>query len=938
MPLRLITGPANAGKTGIVLKKALAAAAVGASPVIAVPSLADVRRLESELSGKASLGIRVVTLPQLTIDLWSLYGDGRRVIDEVAREALLGRVLENSSMSELDRAAGTPGFRRLISRVVAQSPVAAVGAPFSEAGQRVGELVERYRRELARIGLVEPGWLGDLLAGAPPRLDGPVGVARFDSLAAGELRLLCGLAQPNDVDIAITWEHMFPPTRANDAAVEHLSAVAVDHLRLGEPPPPDEIQLLARKLYSGPAAISSQGSVVTGLASGAEAEAALIARFVAEEIAAGIPAERIAVAFGRAAQRADGLERALRARGVCADFDVSTALLTTQFGRAWHGLLSLAAGRGGRVEALTYIASPYSGGTPASAHELDRRWRRNRVTDPRALLASMGEGNSAWGEAAALARSASREPLTSGSVARWQKLADNMIASARALSSGRGVSRAASQDAAAHQAIGVLLGQMSRHPGEPVDMQAVLAASTGIRVRGRAEESAGRVQVCDFRRVGSRRFDVVVLAGLTEDEVSLAPREGPEEELRSEESRQLEGEPADRLRLQFYSLVSRARTRLYLVRQEADSEGRERRASALLEDALDAYRRIGASADGCPDQGPPVVRVARADIEELAPALTFGRREARKSAEGLRLDLPDRGAVSSERGLSALANASGFSATEIETYLACPYRWFYERIVRPEEIDRTLDARELGTLAHGLLAAFYRRLAAEPGHTRVCADWLPEALDLFEEVVASERAGLGFGGGLSEELDAARAVAWARNVVGQDAMLLPEFVPELVEFSFGDAPAFSFAGHSFRGRIDRIDTSPKSVFVTDYKSSRDVPGIAKFEAQAKVQAVIYAIAAETILGRPTSGSVYRAIRSGRLRGFWRSDLLGGLPEGMCEDDAIDAAGFAALVEATEQRVDEAIGGMRAGRIPRVAAIKGACTFCSLSSTCEGAQA
>jgi hypothetical protein len=331
------------------------------------------------------------------------------------------------------------------------------------------------------------------------------------------------------------------------------------------------------------------------------------------------------------------------------------------------------------------------------------------------------------------------------------------------------------------------------------------------------------------------------------------------------------------------------------------------------------------------------VRIGRADIEELAPALTSGRREARKSAEGLQLDLPDRGAVLSERGLSALANASVFSATEIETYLACPYRWFYERVVRPEEIDRTLDARELGTLAHGLLAAYYRRLVTESGHTRVSVDWLPEALELFEEVATSMRAGVGFGGGLSGELDAARAVAWARNVVGQDAMLLPEFIPEFVELGFGDSPTFSFAGHLFRGRIDRIDTSPSSVFVTDYKSSRDVAGIAKFEAQARVQAVIYASAAEAILGRPTSGSVYRSIRSGRLRGFWRSDLLGGLPAGMCQDDAIDATGLAALIERTEQCVDDAIGGMRAGRIPRVAAVKGTCTFCALSSTCEGAQ-
>ena len=57
---------------------------------------------------------------------------------------------------------------------------------------------------------------------------------------------------------------------------------------------------------------------------------------------------------------------------------------------------------------------------------------------------------------------------------------------------------------------------------------------------------------------------------------------------------------------------------------------------------------------------------------------------------------------------------------------------------------------------------------------------------------------------------------------------------------------------------------------------------------------------------------------------------------MCEDDALDEVGFAELVGRTEERVAAAVEGMRAGRVPRVPAVKGACKFCAISAVCEGA--
>ena len=56
---------------------------------------------------------------------------------------------------------------------------------------------------------------------------------------------------------------------------------------------------------------------------------------------------------------------------------------------------------------------------------------------------------------------------------------------------------------------------------------------------------------------------------------------------------------------------------------------------------------------------------------------------------------------------------------------------------------------------------------------------------------------------------------------------------------------------------------------------------------------------------------------------------------MCEDDALDEAGYQALLSATEAQIDTAVTAMRQGRVERAPKLKGACGFCALAQTCEG---
>jgi RecB family exonuclease len=392
-------------------------------------------------------------------------------------------------------------------------------------------------------------------------------------------------------------------------------------------------------------------------------------------------------------------------------------------------------------------------------------------------------------------------------------------------------------------------------------------------------------------------------------------------------------ESTDLLRLRFYSAVTRARHRIVLIRRESDGEGRRERPSVVWEDALDVYRVPGEPYDESFESRIASVTLSRSEVPENAASLTSERGSARRQAAALSLGAAPRETLDSALAIEVVSADKVFSATEIEAYLQCPYRWFFERVVRPAEIDREFDARELGTHAHELLAEVYGRLRGA-SIARVTAGNLEEALRECDRLCLEQREGAG-AGSLAEELGVRRAERWVRSVLIADAGLFPGFEPREFEFRFAEQTALEFAGERFRGQVDRIDTDGSRAIVTDYKSGRAIVGAAKFGESGRVQAVIYAAAVEKALGLSVAASVYRSLSSGQLAGFWRADQLE--VGSFSARDAVDEEGFRKLVEDTEEVVAGAIAGMRAGRIERVPRIRGACGYCAIKQVCEGAE-
>jgi len=927
MGLHVVTGPATAGKSGILYAELERASREG-SPVLALPAAPDVHRATSEFAAKRISGIRVTQLDRWIQSLWRLHGDGRRIVSGVERQLILSDVIRTMrSQGRLSSIADTPGLARLIGELVRTVPVGS-GLPGGGSHAQVAAVCEHYWQELATLGLLESTEATRILSAAPPGGLGRVALNRFTDLSASQEAFIVGLAGVADVTIALTWQEGLPSTEALDPLVFRLLSAAAEHtvVPAGEWSDP-ALDDLANGLYRG-VTLPPPGDRVELLeAAGAGAECAGVAMRVRTLIDDGLEPGRIAVVAKDMLPRAELLWAALQSHGVSADVDVAVPLSLTGFGAALLGLLrGVSDPEASRESLMAFVLSPYSGVDADGAGDADRAWRAARLRGP-ALLAA-ARRVSGMVETVNLATRIASETSDSGQWALcWHRLGSLLLANA---DHRRGLGGIVGRlDAAAHRTLAQTTDEMARGATTPSMPDVIAALDRAEVVTGASDERA--VQVTEAHRVRGRRFEAVVLMGLTAAEFS------------SERPVSLSGvllrefgenaRPDERLseRMLFYTMVTRARRRLLLCRQASDDRGEAVRPSAFWDEVLDMYRRPDAPEGDLPVT---VTRWSSGDIATVAPSFTPGRRQDREACSE-RSPQHTRGLLVDPEALTRALDDHEYSASEIESYLACPYRWFVQRALRPRAIDTVFDARERGTHAHGLLSAFYKTWA-EKGNGRIEPESVDEALAVLSAVErAFESTASTKALGTAEEVAVAKAARWARAVVVDDATFLPSFEPAGHELPFGTAhgAAFEFGGVRLAGRIDRVDVGDAGVIAIDYKSASAVKGVGSFASHGLIQPTVYAVAAARLLGVPAIGGVYRSMRSLSARGFWREGIvdLGGRGK---PADGLDADAFDAEVGRAAQAVASAVEGIRAGHIAAEPARKSACEHCLVRGVCE----
>lgn len=921
MPLTLITGRANSGKTGELHTALRHTLGEGGRVALLLPSVPDVERATKEFRPESPAALTIATLDAFISQTWGLFGDGRRVVGNTVRPALLRQALHVPQETRLAAAMGTEGFVDLLEGLAQHT----AGAPLLDGEDpttcEIKRILAAYRQILADAGLIELGEAVSVLSSLVLQSVDLMLVNRFTDLSASQEEFLLGASKTVDVRASLPWEKGFPASESLNPLVERMAAAGTT-IHIETRPPRTELDRLEAALYQpGVQPLISEDMLLLAEAAGDEAEIALVARVVANEVHAGRSPDRIAVVFRDAARRSEALVSALWQVNVRAQVDVSRGFAETEYGRATLGLLTQChGGLPERIPLVGFLLSPYACADPERVHSLDANWRRHRIRGPQLMMQAIQELGGRTGRIISLARQVMGETYVRGNEEQWQELAGLLYASAQERFCH--AEARLRRDAASQRALCRVISDASDALIGPGDSIGALARAS---VHEPPLDMGAAVHVTEAHRLRSSRFDVVILGGLTATEFSSDRPPSLKRELIN----QLSGSSAsdDRLqeRLMFYAVVSRAKEKLVLVRQVVDSEGRDRRASVFWDEVAELYR----TRDGAATL--PTTRLTLMDVGAAAPAYARGRVAARQRGGA---SARSREAIKDNEILSELEGIEEFSVTELETYLACPRRWFHERAIRPREIDREFDAREAGGLAHRALARFYELLQVELGQERVTAANLEGALGLIDKALLDAEQGGTQALGLPEELSALRTRSRVVAAVRQDAELLPGATPLAHELAFGDdagAP-IDLGGLRVRGRIDRIDRVPSGVLVTDYKTG-SVRGWKSFSVHRLIQVPLYAFVSGVVFDTEVVGGVYRSLSSGSLRGFWRPDVLDLCATGSSVD-AVGQEGVAGLIEDALALARSAAEGIRAGAIEASANSSGACAFCGLKTVCE----
>jgi len=288
--------------------------------------------------------------------------------------------------------------------------------------------------------------------------------------------------------------------------------------------------------------------------------------------------------------------------------------------------------------------------------------------------------------------------------------------------------------------------------------------------------------------------------------------------------------------------------------------------------------------------------------------------------------------------LLADLRARPWSASSLELWLACPSRWFVERMLRPESPDPDPEPLARGGLAHAVLRDTLAGLREQTGSARLTSARLGLARELLHAALSEHERDFPLSA-RSERVPGARRrleadlERYLRHAVEQNSPLEPTWLELGFGFDEEDAdggrlPALDLGGGvRLRGRIDRIDVGPGGeAVVYDYKGANVTPA-ARWIADGKVQLALYMRAAERLLGVRVVGGMYQPLGGADLRARGVLDAEAGVGLECVRTDLLDRAELDALVDEAIQlarkAAAQAIGGALEAR-PRTCAYTGGC--------------
>jgi RecB family exonuclease len=924
VPLKLILGPPNSGRAGLVRRRYLEA--LERDPVLVVPTVDDVFAFERELCGEgAALGGTVLTFGALFGQIATAAGrPPGAVLSPAQRRRCVEVAVEEraSRLGPLRRSAGRPGFAAAFTRLLDELQAAEVGPQEVEASAGtlegsayladVATLFAGYAAARERSGRLDAAGIAreaiDLLRADPgPWAGQPVYLYGLDDLTPAQFDLVAALAAHTEVTVAVPFEDGNEALAARGRLLGQLRALEpVEEVGLdADPGNTESAQLYALARGFGFPALPPQPlpepSDLTLLRSaGSRAEAEAIAAEVSRLVHSGTAPDQIAVGLRDPSRRGPEVEAALEANGIAAALEAEVPVASTSVGGAVVALLETAFGTARAADLLRYLRGP-SGFSPGRVDWLERAIRRERIGDAETALARWrGEEGEDPRDLQRLRDAAAESPAAlcaavAGLAATMASRPFRTGEDGPRLGPGDGLELRAAGSIAAALSDLAALGPLAPAPARLAETVAAL----DFRVWSGPVE--GRVRIASPYRLRAARFDHVLVGSLQDGEFPRRDRggdpflsEAQREQLGLDPRRDTEAEE----RYLFGVCLALPRRCLFLSYRDSDENGAAESRSPLLEEVRSLISPPS-PADGGPD--PIEDRVTRvrgladvvaplaeaASVDELARALAASGPSADAksllSSVGIERELGTllearlahaRRAAAAARApgpftnpavLDSLAAVEAYGGTTLEQFDECSYRWFAGHELDPQPLDPVPDPLVQGGLFHSVVERLYVERSGGDALPRPgsLALWNERARALLSEQLAEREVG-----GHPAERAMARRVErlLERFLVEEAARDTGGFEPWLLEARFGigeeaERPALDLGGWGLHGAIDRIDRAADGrAFVHDYKLSANVTPANKFEEKAKLQLPLYLLAAQTHWGAEPVGGVYHPLR------------------------------------------------------------------------------
>jgi RecB family exonuclease len=921
VPLKLVYGPPNSGRAGVIRRDF--AAALTRDPILVVPTVDDVFAFERELSGGgALLGGAAMTFGGLFRTVATMAGaPSSAELSPAQRLRAVSAAIEAQSerLRPLRRSARRPRFARALERLLDELQAAGVAPEEVEASAAtlegsaylgdIAALYSGYEEVRRRTGRVDSHGIAreairQLQRDASFWGGRPVLLYGFDDLTENQFELVAALATRTEVTVALPYEEGSAALAARGRLLGKLRELEPAEEVVTEADSGNTLSPLLFHLTIGfgaprPKRAEIDGSLTLLRSAGTRAEAEGIAAQVSRLVAGGADQAEIAIALRDPARRGPEIAAALERNGIAVALEAEVPVAGTSVGGALIALLEAEFGARRASDFLRYLRGP-SGFSPRTVDWFERTLRRGRIRDAEtALLRWQGEERELPRDLLRLREAAERSPaiLAAEVGALAGRMASRPLRDAGdgpSLPHGEGLElRAASEIASALAELGEL-GPLAPQAHE----LAPLVEELDFRVWSGPVE--GRVRIADPYRLRAARFDHLVVGSLQDGEFPRRDRgadpflsDRQRETLGLDPRRDTEAEE----RYLFHACLALPRRSLVLSYRDSDEDGSASARSPLIDDvrALLSPAPDGTSPDPLEEEitiardlaqvvaplaeAPSEDELARAlaahspradgaallaqvGVEaELAAAIVARLGEARRAEAASRAPGP----LTNPAALESLEAVAAYGGTTLEEFDLCSYRWFAGHELDPQLLDPVPDPLVQGGLMHEALERLYRE---KPGGDPLprpdsLAVWTERGRELVAAVVAERE----LGSHPAERAMARRVERLLERFLAEEAERdSGGFEPWLLEARFGEhpdaeRPPLDLGGWGLHGAIDRVDRAADgSALVIDYKLAGQVTPRDKFEEKAKLQLPLYLLAAAEHWGLEPVGALYHPLR------------------------------------------------------------------------------